>query len=515
MRAQPLSRANDNTAHPGRESAHQPGSRYARLESCPLALVVAALCAASAFGQTPVVQPRQVAALAPAGDYPAVWEPHVAIGATRAVTVFNDGRFQLRQTRIGYAVFNLSTGQWTSQGQIQPEAGMAIDPSIAYEPAIAIDGPEQEGAEPLLGNNFLAAALVGGDVNALAVARFDPQTERFGNWLPTLTLGEPPRGDKPWLVRGELLPSGWEYYITLWAKDHYLYVRSVDSGRNWLPNDANEAIIRVGEEVVQGLFCAQPAVRGSGPLYVAIRGLDNAIRILQGTDRPDGGVDFDYLRSAGGVLVIPRNRSDFSECFPNYPRMGVSYAVSTPQLAIDPNDPNRLYLAYQDTASDSPADRDVNIYFQLIRKIGNSWIADPRVLVHPDDQERDDDQCLPQLTARPGWIEIAFYDDRKYEQNDGSENPKLDVFYARSERDPIDFSRYPNQELCAHPSDCAPDDPANHFVVDQPNDPHHSIGEYFGIDARGRRSFVVFCGTHPYPNPTQYILWGTEIVWQP
>jgi hypothetical protein len=520
------------------------------------AVLVAAGASMSAQGQAPEIEPREQAATAPAWGTP-VWETHIAAGMSNVIAVFNRG-IRASTCRVSYAVCNRTQGTWGPRQTIAGDHN-AIDPSIAFDNplrSIPLDLP----APPE--DKFVAAGL-DGVADRILVSRYpDPNnpTGGFEVWRPVVDWPGDYRVDKPWIVAGEVISLLREYYIVYCHRPPapepgqdpapwgYGYLRSTDGGASWNPdpNNPDEAHeIWVGDERVTGGFAAQPAAAGydGGPLYIAFP-TEGVYRFLRGDDRvEDGGVDFSYLPGESGRLEVPRNRRDFMGAIPrtdppppHYSWRGPRWAV--PQLAVDPKDPNSLYVAYHDAESGDPNDplyNDVNVYLSKLSWSGQYWEVAQTVQVNDDATFYESDQFLPALTltpqpgGQPSYVHVIFYDDRYYtdpregdpdrdQQPDNCACPKFDVFYAWSDVDLLDFEE--QNELLY---EIDPDDPNDPPALDfgDPNDPNDlwgqfEPGEYIGISAYGDQVWTSFTGTYP-PDPPdpklEALIWSSRIDW--
>jgi hypothetical protein len=234
----------------------------------------------------------------------------------------------------------------------------------------------------------------------------------------------------------------------------YSYARTVDGGEHWggglivLDDDPSQP--------VTGTFCAQPTVHGDGFLYVAYKADSNTIRFLKGFDSEDQQgnptVSFRQIRAMGPRILggvpplltdeVNLNTGDVRTYVPgDFIRL-----QTTPQFAIDPTDQHYMYVVYHDTVEPvpdpPPTDVDVDVLLQRL-----SVTIDPsdpnvaighlgrRIRVNQDNNpERVSDQFTPTLTVDAlGRIHVIFYDDRNYEQVDGDEDAKFDVYYAMLE----------------------------------------------------------------------------------
>jgi hypothetical protein len=234
----------------------------------------------------------------------------------------------------------------------------------------------------------------------------------------------------------------------------YSYARTVDGGEHWggglivLDDDPSQP--------VSGRFCAQPTVYADGFLYVAYKADSNTIRFLKGIDSTDANepptVSFRRIRAMGPRILggmpplltdqVNLNTGDVRTYVPG----DFIKLQTTPQFAIDPTDQHYMYVVYHDTVEPvpdpPPTDVDVDVLLQRL-----SVTIDPsdpnvaighlgrRIRVNQDNNpERVSDQFTPTLTVDAlGRIHVIFYDDRNYEQVDGDEDAKFDVYYAMLE----------------------------------------------------------------------------------
>ncbi|HUT91936.1 MAG TPA: hypothetical protein VMY37_20745, partial [Thermoguttaceae bacterium] len=193
-----------------------------------------------------------------------------------------------------------------------------------------------------------------------------------------------------------------------------------------------------------------------------------------------------------------------------------------PQFAAapktDPNDPDVLYVVYHDLVSppgEGP-DQDVDVFLvKLTREpFYGTWTADPRVRVNDDEVEWVADQFLPALTVDPlGRIHVIFYDDRYHEfQDDSTDRPKFDVYYAYSDTGGEDFI---NLRLFLEPELPPEEDPAVDFWHDVHED--FELTDYIGITYRqsGVHTdiFTSYTGTYHTNDPDESLIWSSRILW--
>jgi len=420
--------------------------------SCWVLVGAAALVSKSAVAAGPTVSAWQTAATDGEPNTP-VYETDLAIGGDTAIAVFISNYHGSGDRKIGYseATYDPNSDSWswdeTRETFIRhpdEETGDLFDPSIIYDPT----------------NGQFVAVCQGGwdnpdegqpDEARIFVSYFDPsQDDEFDVWDDIAQRPEGAFMEKPWCVLGQEVNGDREYYV-VWQDrpateqdDGYAYARSTDGGANWTWDE-----IEVDNERVLGGFCAQPATDPddrNAPLYIAyISGGD--IYFLKGVD--DGsGVSFSRLTMplfipGGGTASVPlRIDLNVSDASLYVPPAGIR-ALTTPQLAVDPSNSNRMYVVYHDAAqsfdpNDPPDDVDIDVYITKLYRSGDNWLSSPRVRVNDDkvDPEHPRDQYLPSVTVdRLGRIHVTFYDDRApdYEdQIDSTSLPKFDFYYAIS-----------------------------------------------------------------------------------
>lgn len=510
----------------------RPASNRSRLRTLiPLGAVVALLSTPGAMAVDRVLDVSQRVWAGQGDPNRKLWEPAIAAGEDLVITVYTSGI----NGGVRYAVYDTATADWVDEDAIPSgDCSQAHDASIAYN---SITG------------EFVAAAAAGkqcGGVTCKCVVTsvFHPESGQnypghFDTWGEVATYSSGYEIDKPWIVAGEMSEAIQEFYM-VWYKDSdvYQYLRSIDGGECWAQGDTGFARI----------FCAQPAVWNDGALYVAyVTGAGN-IGFYVGedvdpndpnnydcSDANDVGVTFTVMRGYREAeeegmddpitppLTIPVNRVIFSHDLP-----GELRAQTVPQLAVDPsldpNDPNepdvRLFLVYHDTASDDPNDpgyHDVNAYLYKIEGWGSCWVASPRVKVNDDtDPDGEYDQFMPSVTVDgEGWIHVLFYDDRRFDQEDGAPDPnnppRFDGYYAWATVDNLTFQDR-NVILYLDPNDPGgPSDPPGLNWEDEDQlDPH----EYNGIAWYADTVWTTYTGTDPNdPQANDSVVWSSRLDW--
>lgn len=217
------------------------------------------------------------------------------------------------------------------------------------------------------------------------------------------------------------------------------------------------------------------------------------------------------VTTASAQWVQPRSLAGGQQVFSlgRGPGAGVS-------LAVDPTDPDRLYLVYHDTDIAlgcaeqycNPLDSDVNIYMQVITRVsGNLWRAGPRILVADDTQVQETDQFMPSVVVDDfGRIHVVFYDDRRFPQDDLDSQVRFDVWYAYSTDG---GQHWVNLELF---EDNPPGEPAVDSMLTV-ND-EFELRDYIGIAVGSDRIWTCFMGmTEQDVNTDKSVIWSSQILW--
>ncbi|MFG0252644.1 MAG: hypothetical protein ACF8NJ_07230 [Phycisphaerales bacterium JB038] len=474
-------------------------------------IVAIAVCGASlaggpAWGQQFTVEDRVLASVDPSGGVNEVpiWEATIAAGPTHVVTAFN--MTPMHAQDLGYAVYDRTSGEW-SEGIVPPGDGIVhreIDPVLVYDS---------------VAGHFLLIQL-NDTLKRVEARTYQASTDTWADWTPVYT--SPVGLDKPWVTPGEVrpgTPDQREFYVILQesvGKAYKLsYARSVDGGATWYGDE-----VKVDDEIVYGRFTFT-ACHEARNAYFSFVGTNDeeetGIMFLEGVDDDtvpgQPALEFRQLQHCGigqpggfdglgggddiGVpmctpIFIPLHRSGLQDYLPGT----LWQVINGAQIAVDPTDPDRLYVVYADTESDTSS--DVNIYFQVLtdRNIPGhpeAWQLGPRIQINDDGpppfQGWEFDQMLPSIAVdSQGVIYITYYDERDYgdlvtqiDQADGDELSKWDMRITYS----LDGGQYwvASQEIVEplDPGD-TDSDPAydEELLLDDPNDPNKP-GEYTGL----------------------------------
>ncbi|MBU0618458.1 MAG: hypothetical protein KKI02_12140, partial [Planctomycetes bacterium] len=449
--------------------------------------------------QQPTVRARRCAALGPDSR---VTEPGLAAGPDNVVAVFYD----LDTYRAWYGAYNMWTRRWT-EGEIDPNTPYQyiVDLSIAHD---AHDG------------GHMAAAKAGARILTCRFVQ-DPSALK-GDVMPlgwVIAQEHEFAVDKPWIVAGDPnLEDGQEYYVVYQVDfgGAYHYLHSLDGGQTWYPET-----ISVDGQPVTGGFCAQPAVYQDGPLYVAyISG--GTIYFLVGEDQPSGAVAFarllrdDTTYTEPLPLSIPLASPVIREDVPgNFP---IPVLSTVPYLAVDPGNPDRLFIAYHDTATSDPNDRDVNVYVHEIIRDDTIWEVGDRIKVNNDDTLYESDQFMPEIIVDTGgYVHILFYDDRRFtdgpgydlQPDDGCPRPKFDAYYAWAPVDNLDFEE-PGRNLLLYLTN--PSDPNEPAAFDRTLAPGATPREYNGIAWYGDRIWTAYTGMWADDPDNKTVIWSSGLT---
>ncbi len=411
-------------------------------------LFVGILMAGTANARTPQLDARAVAAYGPTANGQ-IWEPAIAAGSDYAICAY-----YASGVGVQFTMYDFALQEWTATGEVDASESSAHDPCIAFN---AVTG------------EFVVVARTG---HELLASRFTPDPNApngygaFSAWS-TIAAGNPiiPAMDKPWIVSGEMSGQRQEFYVVAQAMlgGSYVYLRSIDGGAHWAFDN-----VYVGDDPkaqVGGPFGAQITVHDTGKVYLTcfdangenvllyegadIDPLDPnnydpcdpsdvGVRWMQATgaieaDQPDGPVVPMPLR-------IPVHRTVFSGSDDVLPGSVVGKMV--PQLAIDPTDSARMYLVYYDTVSaGGSGSSDVDVYLRTLDRLGGNWYSSARIRVNNDDpNDAEHDQFIPTVTGdSAGYVNIVFYDDRDFEQDDSASLGKYNMYLAWCPPDDVDF----------------------------------------------------------------------------
>jgi hypothetical protein len=199
---------------------------------------------------------------------------------------------------------------------------------------------------------------------------------------------------------------------------------------------------------------------------------------------------------------------------------GALYLVTRPQLAVDPTNPKRLFLVYHDL-SDNQGSTNVNIYLRVLTRnpVFDTWSASLPVQVNDDDPVPESDQFHPSITVDAnGVIHVIFYDDRRFDQEDGpadplpAPQPKYDVFYAWAvPPEPGQPWFWTNEKLWWQTQ--GPGDPPALDLNDDSLELFEA-GEYIGISFWGNDVWTSFAGSDfDDPDDNKSVIWSSRIPW--
>ena len=498
------------------------------------------MLADGAAGQScvPFLPPTSAAEVAAAGaENPnlveKVVETDIAVGddgngsALVMVVYFNDK--ENAQGRVGYS-FRDQNGQWNPTGGVVP-TGATIPNSVLAADGSSYTVPDMNDASVAYdasNHSFICAAFgnrpdTGFGVRSMvAINHFHTATKTWDQQWTEVSVrapGSTASRDKPFLVAGE--PD--EFYVVWWGgigiNQGYGLVRTTDGGATWtqiLP-------ITVGGNPVLGHFAMQPATASGSDLFLVYADTSTHFQVLRGVDQPGGGMIFSYLENNSVPIGIDLT-TDLQSVSHNLPCLAPGNK-STLQVALDPSNANRLYLAYNDSANTAVA--DINTFVRTLDKRGSNWYVGPRTKIHgnaapsgcsPTDD--DSDQFLPAITVDEGGrVHVLYYEDRYYCQADSDE----DGFYIGPERFDVSYAvscdgaqTWTNIRMLPDP---VPGDPDPAFLDYQwgpliAAGPKEYNGAAYWFDGTTTHVWFSFTGTSFLdPDDQKNVIWALPIQW--
>lgn len=443
----------------------------------------------------------------------AVWETAIAAGQDRAMSVYHVWDHNVQRAKIGYAVAYLDNGNWTweQEGMIDP---MTYDTIGLTDPSVAVD--------PLSGD-FLVCALLR-NLTQIVVARYTRSDDQMGAWEEIGPVGV--GFDKPWIVASEVFvpggpaapggPGATEFYITWFggAPPHLFYLRSRNAGFDWAGGDALRDLNDPSSTIPLETWPVPSVHATTDPLYVAFKnGYDvNFVRAVDVNFGPHAGKAlFSYLLDTGDQPLTVTRIINSASLWMKVPHIGlVSPRGHCLDLAVDPTNTNRLFLAYSDLQSSTSNDVDVYLRQLTRNPVTGRWSVGTQRTVNTDESEFDADQILPKIAVGvDGTIHVAFCDERRWpDQDDFDPSPLFyDVYYARS----IDQGQiWTNDELFGAP----PDPPAAELSNPAVPAIGFLLGDYIGIDVDPDNVvWTSFMGTSTSDtNSNKSVIWSSRVT---
>jgi hypothetical protein len=185
--------------------------------------------------------------------------------------------------------------------------------------------------------------------------------------------------------------------------------------------------------------------------------------------------------------------------------LGLDFRTNAfPQAAVNPNDPNTVYLVYNDVGQ-APGDRG-DIYFTQTNNGGKSWTSPVKL----NDDTTSADQFFPTITVTPdgSHMFVTWYDRR----NAATPNGNIERFGVIGSIDDntvtfghnFDYSDAPFPEVFGHDPAVAPDYMGDY---DQATSDNHNFYTSFVDTRRGNQD--VFFEKIPVPGDSS----GPETPW--
>lgn len=338
----------------------------------------------------------------------------------------------------------------------------------------------------------LASGPATGGTEIPAVSFFQPQQSppvEPSRWTLIQANGQTvPPGDKPCLVGGRTIQTAQgprlELHVTYASDDDLYYLRSTDGGASWklytIPGASNVSDMSF-------VTAAQ-----NGTLYVSYLRDDWTWRFvrIQVTDPASDQIAVTHLANSDGfpLTLAPTAPASVGGAIP-LPGFINSHSFALVPIALKPSDPNNeFYLCYHDVVDPNPpAEKDVNVYFHRVTRnpATDRWTLGTKQKVHsgePLPSENVTDQWVPSMLVTPDdRIHIYWYDDRLFDQLDGTTDAQVDAYYAWSDDGGTNFLG--NLQLTYQQSGI--DDRRVLNLKDGPvNEGLFELGEYMGIAYR-------------------------------
>lgn len=177
----------------------------------------------------------------------------------------------------------------------------------------------------------------------------------------------------------------------------------------------------------------------------------------------DSGASWGNDVLVDSFLAVPRHPNPYAPSF---------YVRTYPALAVDPGNPNNVYIAYAADPDGLAGPDDGDIFLLSSYDGGNTWNQPKRV----NDDNTTNDQFQPWIDVKPnGIIDIVWIDRR----NDPSDW-QFEVFFAYSTDSGQTFST---------------NVPVSDVFVGPLPEPNSWMGEYIGIDVDTGTAYVAWTDT--------------------
>lgn len=279
--------------------------------------------------------------------------------------------------------------------------------------------------------------------------------------------------DFPRVVAGPGPGAQTWFYIFCHTMSDLFYTRSADDGQTW----AGLQPVQVDGQDVVG-WGAAPGVRPD----------DGTIYLAYGYGDPPGPYFLRLLESTDNALTYSHLTGLNEQITSGYYDEFVPGAFRVPgfgAMAIDPNDPNNLYLVFNDLAAPpdpQTGDGDLDVYLLRSTDGGQTWAQRQRINQDTPQQDPEHyDQFMAAINVdSAGGVHITWYDTRK--DHPAADYPypfDIELYYAWSSNNGETFA----EELVGKAIDTG-DLLAPEF-----------IGDYNALTSAGNLVIPVYMGT--------------------
>lgn len=214
------------------------------------------------------------------------------------------------------------------------------------------------------------------------------------------------------------------YYIVAWTAPNvgenanlvmHRGTRNLDGSILWA--DRENILLGPGQTIRGRLPTA--AVGNDGTLYVAYANYmaSPGYKVLRKDDLSSYFVETS--------LNVQKNELDGTKVG------GLFKVLDNSSVAVDPNNPNLVYVAYADSSSSGSGDKDVEVYLTWSTDRGVNWTTP--IVISDDPADVQKDQFFPAITVdAQSRVHIAFYDTRDFPAPAGQSNVKVGLYYCRA-----------------------------------------------------------------------------------
>lgn len=291
-------------------------------------------------------------------------------------------------------------------------ANVVLRPPVAFQ--TTVEGDPMACYDPRTGTLWAGAMAFGGN-GGIYVARKNLGANTF---QPSVMARVSGSVDKGWMAAGPRPgdPNSTRVYITF----NQGSIRSDDLGATWT------SPVSLGSGI--GFL---PRVGPQGQLYVTYWDFSNGVMLRRSLD---GGTSF------GSPIRIATRMDVWGTEFNNIRFPGTYRVPPIHTMAVDQATGN-LYVVYFDTTNIIGSNRNVDLYFVKSTNQGVTWSTPARMPFRA--LTTVGDQFFPWIEVDDrGRLHLLFFDTQNTVQNDGSADGFLDQYYAYSDDEGANWSKF-------------------------------------------------------------------------